>query len=231
MAQQPAPTVRTAITPRREDDFPEWYQQVIRAAELAEPSDVRGCMVIRPWGYAIWENMQRQLDAMFKATGHKNAYFPLFIPLSYFEKEAAHVEGFAKECAVVTHSRLEVNAEGKMVCVHLQKSASNREPCGARLTGRATARSVDRQIVGIGELHGLEWLKDRVLQRDRGEVFLKGFPVDIDLALAGRHADARDRSFATAGGDEFLGGCHDEKPYESVTAAGCCAACGWRSPL
>ncbi|MEP6686234.1 MAG: proline--tRNA ligase, partial [Verrucomicrobiota bacterium] len=71
--------------------------------------------VVRPWGYGIWENMQRQLDAMFKATGHRNAYFPLFIPLSYFEKEAAHVEGFAKECAVVTHSRLEINAEGKMV--------------------------------------------------------------------------------------------------------------------
>ncbi len=115
MSNQTAAAPRTAITPRREEDFPEWYQQVIRAAELAEPSDVRGCMVIRPWGYAIWENMQRQLDAMFKATGHKNAYFPLFIPLSYFEKEAAHVEGFAKECAVVTHSRLEVNAEGKMV--------------------------------------------------------------------------------------------------------------------
>ena len=114
MANQPA-TTKTAITPRREDDFPEWYQQVIRAAELAEPSEVRGCMVIRPWGYGIWENMQRQLDAMFKATGHRNAYFPLFIPLSYFEKEAAHVEGFAKECAVVTHTRLEVNAEGKMV--------------------------------------------------------------------------------------------------------------------
>ncbi len=107
--------VKTAITPRREDDFPEWYQQVIRAAEMAEPSDVRGCMVIRPWGYGVWENMQRQLDFMFKATGHRNAYFPLFIPLSYFEKEAAHVEGFAKECAVVTHTRLEVNAEGKMV--------------------------------------------------------------------------------------------------------------------
>src|ERR1700712_3574289 len=107
--------LKTAITPRREEDFPEWYQQVIRAAELAEPSDVRGCMVIRPWGYAIWENMQRHLDAMFKATGHKNAYFPLFIPLSYFAKEAAHVEGFAKECAVVTHTRLEINAEGKMV--------------------------------------------------------------------------------------------------------------------
>jgi len=110
-----AGNIRTAITPRREEDFPEWYQQVIRAAELAEPSDVRGCMVIRPWGYGIWEIMQRHLDAMFKATGHKNAYFPLFIPLSYFEKEAAHVEGFAKECAVVTHTRLEVNAEGKMV--------------------------------------------------------------------------------------------------------------------
>ena len=105
---------KTAITPRREEDFPEWYQQVIRAAELAEPSDVRGCMVIRPWGYGIWENMQRHLDAMFRATGHRNAYFPLFIPLSYFAKEAEHVEGFAKECAVVTHTRLEVDAEGKM---------------------------------------------------------------------------------------------------------------------
>ena len=107
-------TTKTAITPRRDQDFPEWYQQVIRAAELAEPSDVRGCMVIRPWGYGIWENMQRQLDAMFRATGHRNAYFPLFIPLSYFAKEAEHVEGFAKECAVVTHTRLEVDADGKM---------------------------------------------------------------------------------------------------------------------
>ena len=107
-------TNKTAITPRRDEDFPEWYQQVIRAAELAEPSDVRGCMVIRPWGFGIWENMQRQLDRMFRATGHRNAYFPLFIPLSYFAKEAEHVEGFAKECAVVTHSRLEVGADGKM---------------------------------------------------------------------------------------------------------------------
>src|SRR5881394_337407 len=105
---------KTAITPRRDEDFPEWYQQVVRAAELAEPSDVRGCMVIRPWGYGIWENMQRQLDAMFRATGHRNAYFPLFIPLSYFAKEAQHVEGFAKECAVVTHTRLEVDQDGKM---------------------------------------------------------------------------------------------------------------------
>jgi prolyl-tRNA synthetase len=107
-------TTKTGITPRRDEDFPEWYQQVIRAAELAEPSEVRGCMVIRPWGYGIWENMQRQLDAMFRATGHRNAYFPLFIPLSFFAKEAEHVEGFAKECAVVTHTRLETDAEGEL---------------------------------------------------------------------------------------------------------------------
>ncbi len=105
---------RNAISPRREEDFPEWYQQVIRAAELADPSDVRGCMVIRPWGYGMWENMQRQLDVMFRATGHRNAYFPLFIPLSYLQKEADHVEGFAKECAVVTHHRLDIGPDGKM---------------------------------------------------------------------------------------------------------------------
>jgi prolyl-tRNA synthetase len=108
-------TPKSAISPRRSEDFPEWYQQVVRAGEMAEPSDVRGCMVIKPWGYGVWENMQRVLDGMFKATGHRNAYFPLFIPLSYLQKEAEHVEGFAKECAVVTHHRLEVNAEGKMV--------------------------------------------------------------------------------------------------------------------
>ncbi len=103
---------QTAITPTREQDFPEWYQQVVRAADLAENSDVRGCMVIKPWGYGIWEAMQRALDGMFKATGHRNAYFPLFIPLSYLAKEAEHVEGFAKECAVVTHHRLEADGSG-----------------------------------------------------------------------------------------------------------------------
>ncbi|MGB8166841.1 MAG: proline--tRNA ligase [Chthoniobacteraceae bacterium] len=103
---------QTAITPTRADDFPEWYQQVVKAADLAENSDVRGCMVIKPWGYGLWENMQRGLDGMFKATGHKNAYFPLFIPLSYLAKEAEHVEGFAKECAVVTHHRLESDGKG-----------------------------------------------------------------------------------------------------------------------
>jgi prolyl-tRNA synthetase len=106
---------KTAISPTREENYAEWYQQVVRAADLAEPSPVRGCMVIKPWGYSLWENMQRQLDDMFKATGHQNAYFPLFIPLSFLQKEAAHVEGFAKECAVVTHHRLEMGPDGKLV--------------------------------------------------------------------------------------------------------------------
>ena len=103
---------KNAISPTRAEDYPEWYQQVIKAADLAEVSPVRGCMVIKPWGYALWENMQRELDQMFKATGHENAYFPLFIPKSFLEKEAEHVEGFAKECAVVTHHRLEVGPDG-----------------------------------------------------------------------------------------------------------------------
>ncbi len=105
---------KSAISPRRAEDFPEWYQQVVRLGELAENSDVRGCMVIKPWGYGLWERMQATLDAMFKATGHQNAYFPLFIPISYLEKEAAHVAGFAKECAVVTHHRLEAGPDGKL---------------------------------------------------------------------------------------------------------------------
>ncbi len=106
---------RTAVSPTRKEDYPEWYQQVIKVAELAEHSPVRGCMVIKPWGYALWENIQRILDRRFKETGHQNAYFPLFIPLSYLEKEAKHVKGFAKECAVVTHHRLVQGEDGKLI--------------------------------------------------------------------------------------------------------------------
>ncbi|MHC4402047.1 MAG: proline--tRNA ligase [Planctomycetota bacterium] len=106
---------QNAISPTRQEDYPEWYQQVVRAADLAEPSPVRGCMVIKPWGYALWENVQQVLDGMFKDTGHRNAYFPLFIPLSFLAKEAEHVEGFAKECAVVTHHRLEGSEDGGLV--------------------------------------------------------------------------------------------------------------------
>src|SRR5687767_4336948 len=109
---QHAKATKTAITPTREENYAEWYQQVIRGADLAENSAVRGCMVIRPYGYALWENMQRVLDDMFKQTGHQNAYFPLFIPMSFMSKEADHVEGFAKECAIVTHHRLRAAAGG-----------------------------------------------------------------------------------------------------------------------
>ena len=110
-----AKQLQTAISPTRAEDYPEWYQQVVKASDMAEQSPVRGCMVIKPWGYALWENIVRVLDEMFKATGVKNAYFPLFIPLSFLEKEAEHVEGFAKECAVVTHHRLSKGSDGALI--------------------------------------------------------------------------------------------------------------------
>ncbi|MDR2122861.1 MAG: proline--tRNA ligase [Flavobacteriaceae bacterium] len=101
----------------REEDYSRWYNELVVKADMAENSGVRGCMVIKPYGYAIWEKMQRQLDQMFKDTGHENAYFPIFIPKSYLSKEADHVEGFAKECAVVTHYRLKNAPDGSGVIV------------------------------------------------------------------------------------------------------------------
>lgn len=101
----------------RDDNYAQWYNDLVIKADLAENSAVRGCMVIKPYGYAIWEKIQAELDRMFKATGHVNAYFPLFIPKSFFSKEAAHVEGFAKECAVVTHYRLKNDPNGKGIIV------------------------------------------------------------------------------------------------------------------
>lgn len=103
--------------PKRSENYSEWYNEIIKRADLAENSAVRGCMVIKPYGFAIWEKMQRALDDMFKATGHQNAYFPLFVPKSFLEKEEEHAEGFAKECAVVTHYRLKTNPEGKGLVV------------------------------------------------------------------------------------------------------------------
>ncbi len=134
---------QTAITPTRAENYPEWYQQVVKAGDLAETSPVRGCMVVKPWGYAIWENIQRELDCRFKETGHKNAYFPLFIPMSFLQKEADHIEGFAKECAVVTHSRLEADEDGK-----LQPAGPLEEP----LIVRPTSETV------IGELFS-KWVQ------------------------------------------------------------------------
>jgi len=126
---------KTAINPKRTEDYPSWYQEVVKAADMAESSDVRGCMVIKPWGYALWENIQKNLDSMFKETGHVNAYFPLFIPKSFFEKEAEHVEGFAKECAVVTHSRLEDDGSGGL------------KPAG-KLTEELIVRPTSETIIG-----------------------------------------------------------------------------------
>jgi len=101
--------------PKRSENYSEWYNEIVKRADLAENSAVRGCMVIKPYGFAIWEKMQKALDDMFKATGHQNAYFPLFVPKSFLEKEEEHAEGFAKECAVVTHYRLKANPDGGLM--------------------------------------------------------------------------------------------------------------------
>jgi prolyl-tRNA synthetase len=103
--------------PKRSENYSEWYNELVKRADLAENSAVRGCMIIKPYGYSIWEKMQRALDDMFKETGHSNAYFPLFIPKSFLSKEASHVDGFAKECAVITHYRLKNDPNGSGVIV------------------------------------------------------------------------------------------------------------------
>ncbi len=118
--------------PKRSEDYSKWYNELVVRAGLAENSGVRGMMVIKPYGYAIWENMQAQLDRMFKETGHQNAYFPLLIPQSYFAKEAKHVEGFAKEAAVVTHYRLRTTADGKGI--EVDPTAKLEEPLVIRPT-------------------------------------------------------------------------------------------------
>ncbi len=132
---------QNAVSPSREEDYSEWYQQVIKAADLAENSPVRGCMIIKPWGYGLWENIQQQLNAQIKSTGHENVYFPLFIPLSYFEKEAKHVKGFAKECAVITHHRLEEH-EGKLVPAGKLEEPLVVRPTSETIIGEAFSRWV-----------------------------------------------------------------------------------------
>jgi prolyl-tRNA synthetase len=111
------PILMSKALTKRSENYSEWYNEIVKRADLAENSAVRGCMVIKPYGFAIWEKMQRALDDMFKATGHVNAYFPLFVPKSFLEKEEEHAEGFAKECAVVTHYRLKPNPDGKGLVV------------------------------------------------------------------------------------------------------------------
>lgn len=133
--------LKTAITPTRSQDYPEWYQQVIKAADMAETSPARGCMVIKPWGYAIWEEIRNYLDRRIKETGHHNVYFPLFIPLSFLEKEASHVEGFAKEVAVVTHCKLE-GKDGKLVPASPLEEPLIVRPTSETIMGEAFSRWV-----------------------------------------------------------------------------------------
>ena len=131
---------QTAIVPTRVENYAEWYQQVVRAADLAENSPVRGCMIIKPYGYQLWETIQRKLDAAFKATGHVNAYFPLFIPVRFLQKEAEHVRGFAKECAVVTHSRLQANEQGQLMPVSPLEEPLIVRPTSETIIGEAFSR-------------------------------------------------------------------------------------------
>jgi prolyl-tRNA synthetase len=141
-AKPASPSVKTAITPTRADNYPEWYQQVIRGADMAEMSGVRGCMVIKPWGYGLWELLARDLDQRFKDTGHENAYFPLFIPLSLIEKEADHVAGFAKEMAVVTHHRVVQGEDGKLHPAGELEEPLIVRPTSETIIGEAFARWV-----------------------------------------------------------------------------------------
>ncbi len=133
---------QNAIHPTRAENYPEWYAEVIRVSDLAENAPVRGCMVIKPWGFALWENIQKTLDQKFKDTGHQNAYFPLLIPLSFLEKEAAHVEGFAKECAVVTHHRLKVGPAGKLIPDGLLEEPLVIRPTSETIIGHTFAKWV-----------------------------------------------------------------------------------------
>ena len=129
---------------RRDEDYSRWYLDIVDRAKLAEESGIRGCMIIRPEGFAIWEKMQQTLDGMFKETGHTNAYFPLFIPISYFSKEADHVSGFAKECAVVTHHRLTVTESGEIT---VDPDAELSEPLVVRPTSETIIWSAYRNWI------------------------------------------------------------------------------------
>ena len=130
---------KTAVTPTREENFPEWYQQVIKVADMAENSPVRGCMIIKPYGFAVWENMQRIFDDQIKELGVQNAYFPLLIPLEFLSREAEHVDGFAKECAVVTHHRLEGGEDGLVPAGKLEEPYVIR-PTSETIIGDSMAR-------------------------------------------------------------------------------------------
>ncbi len=188
------PDIRHALTARRADDFAQWYQEVISAADLAEESGVRGCMVIKPWGYGIWERIQRLLDDRIKATGHENCYFPIFIPLSNFEREAQHVEGFAKEMAVVTHHRLIGDGEGGLIP---DPEAKLEEPLVVRPTsetiiGDAMARWVqswrDLPLLTNQWANVVRWeMRTRMFLRTTEFLWQEGHTAHADEAEAREH--------------------------------------------
>jgi prolyl-tRNA synthetase len=185
---------KAGISPTREEDFPQWFQSVVRDAEVAELDHVRGCMVIRPWGYGIWELMRDALDGGIKSSGCVNAYFPLFIPLSYFEDEAKHVEGFAKEMAVVTHHRLEQDADGG-----LHPAAELPEPLIVRPTSETIiGRSFAKWIKSYRDLPLLinQWanvvrweLRPRVLLRTTEFLWQEGHTAHADETEARERMD------------------------------------------
>lgn len=181
--------MKTAITPTREENYPEWYQQVIKAAELSEMSPVRGCMIIKPWGYALWENIQSVLDNQFKATGHKNVYFPLLIPASFLEKEAEHIDGFAKECAIVTHTRLAKNEEGKLVPASPLEDPYIIRPTSETIIGEAFSRWVqsyrDLPLLINQWANVMRWeMRTRMFLRTSEFLWQEGHTVHADEADA-----------------------------------------------
>ncbi|MXP14094.1 proline--tRNA ligase [Altererythrobacter confluentis] len=186
--------IRHALSARRADDFAQWYQEVITAADLAEESGVRGCMVIKPWGYGIWERIQRLMDDRIKATGHENCYFPIFIPLSNFEREAAHVEGFAKEMAVVTHHRLIADGKGGLIP---DPEAKLEEPLVVRPTsetiiGDAMARWVqswrDLPLLTNQWANVVRWeMRTRMFLRTSEFLWQEGHTAHEDAASAQEH--------------------------------------------
>ncbi len=186
--------IRHALSVKREDDFAAWYQEVISAAEMAEESGVRGCMVIRPWGYGIWERIQRLLDDRIKAAGHENCYFPIFIPLANFEREADHVEGFAKEMAVVTHHRLIADGEGGLIP---DPAAKLEEPLVVRPTsetiiGDAMARWVrswrDLPLKTNQWANVVRWeMRTRMFLRTSEFLWQEGHTAHADAAEAKEH--------------------------------------------
>jgi len=176
---------KAGISPTRSEDFPAWFQSVVRDAEVAELDHVRGSMVIRPWGYGIWELMQRAMDDKIKASGADNAYFPLFIPLSYFEDEAKHVEGFAKEMAVVTHHRLEKNSDGALVPAGELTEPLVVRPTSETIIGRSFAKWInsyrDLPLLINQWANVVRWeLRPRVLLRTTEFLWQEGHTAHAD---------------------------------------------------